>query len=74
MTWIINYFKSLGNLIVSIVTMLMDIVKGGIQLIKMLPEYLNYIAEMYSILPAWITIFCLGVISIWAIWALRKAL
>lgn len=74
MTWLINFFKSIGSLIVSLVTLVIDIAKGGIQLVKMLPDFLGYVADLYSILPSWITVFCLGVVSVWAIWALRKAL
>lgn len=74
MTWIINFFKSIGSLIISVVTLLIDAIKGGIQIIMMLPEYINYASETIAILPSWISIFCIGIIAIAAIWAIRKAL
>ena len=74
MTWIINFFKSIASLVVSLVTLVIDAIKGGIQIIMMLPDYINYAADTIAMLPSWLSVFCIGIIAIAAIWAIRKAL
>ena len=74
MTWLINFFKSIASLIVSLVTLIIDAIKGGVQIVIMIPQYITYAADTISMLPSWISIFCIGIIAIAAVWAIRKAL
>lgn len=74
MTWLIDFFKSLGSLVVSLATLIWDAIYGGIQIIEMLPQYISYASDTIAMLPSWLSVFCIGIIAIAAVWAIRKAL
>lgn len=69
-----DLIKSIGQLIVSIVQFFIDGIKSIIMLIVMIPQYISYLAQMVSILPAWIIVFLGGIITITVIWTIRKAI
>lgn len=69
-----DLIKSIGQLIVSIVQFFIDGIKSIIMLIVMIPQYISYVAQMISILPAWIIVFLGGIITITVIWTIRKAI
>lgn len=74
MSWLIDFFKSLGQLITSGIQFLIDGVKSIIMLITMIPEYVGYVANMISILPAWLIVFLGGLTAITIIWTIRRAI
>lgn len=73
MSWLINFFKSLGTLIIALIKFVFDGIKSVIMLIVMIPDYISYLGNMISILPSWIIIFLTGIIAITVIWTIRKA-
>lgn len=74
MTWLINFFKSIGTLIVSVFTFIIDGIISVIKLIVMIPEYVGYLTQMINILPTWIIVFLIGIVTISVIWTIRKAI
>lgn len=73
MSWLIDFFKSIGSIIISLVQLLIDAIKSIIMLITMIPEYITYLGNMIQILPAWIIVFLTGIVTITVIWTIRKA-
>ena len=74
MSWLINFLQSITYLVVSVFQMIIEGILGIIQIIIMIPQYINYVSNLLVILPTWLSAFCLGIIAISVIWAIRKAL
>lgn len=66
--------KSFGNLIVSLVQLIIDAITGVLSLLGMIPQYVNYAASVISMMPAWFSVFCIGILTISVLWAIRRAL
>lgn len=74
MSWLIDFFKSVGSLIVSFFTFIIDGFVSIIKLIVMIPEYVGYVSQMFQVLPTWIIAFLVGILTITVIWTIRKAI
>ena len=74
MSWLIDFFKSIGDLIVSFFNFLIDGITSIIKLIVMIPEYVSYISQMFQVMPYWIIAFMVGILTISVIWTIRKAI
>lgn len=73
-SYILDILKAIGNFIISIIQLIIDTITGVIQLLLMLPEYITYLSNLIGILPNWLSVFCLGIVAIMVIWAIRKAI
>ena len=51
MTYIVEFFKALGDIISSIVEFIVDLVTGLIDFFLMLPDYVDMIMDLISQLP-----------------------
>lgn len=71
---IFNLLKSFANLIVSLGQLILDAITGVINIITMIPTYVNYVADVIDILPAWLSVFALGILTITVVWAIRRAI
>ena len=74
MSWLIDFFKSIGTLIISVFNFIIDGFVSVIKLIVMIPEYVSYLTQMIQVLPYWIIAFLVGIITITVIWTIRKAI
>ena len=74
MSWLINFFKSIGTLVYSIFNFIISGFISVIKLIVMIPEYVGYISQMIQVLPTWIIAFLIGIVTITVIWTIRKAI
>lgn len=74
MSWLIDFFKSIGSLIISVFNFIIDGFVSVIKLILMIPEYVGYLTQMIQVLPVWIIAFLVGIITITVIWTIRKAI
>lgn len=74
MSWLIDFFKSIGDLIVSFFSFLIDGITSIIKLIVMIPEYVSYVSQMFQVMPTWIIAFMVGILTISVIWTIRKAI
>lgn len=74
MSWIIDFFKSIGSLIYSVFNFVISGIVSIIKLIIMIPEYVGYLTQMIQVLPSWIIVFLVGIITISVIWTIRKAI
>lgn len=72
--FIIDLLKSFGNFIQSICQLIIDAVVGVFQLISMIPDYVEYASSVISMMPSWFAVFCIGILTISVIWAIRKAI
>lgn len=70
---IVDLITSLGKFIYEIGRLIVQTITGIFQLIAMLPNYVSYVADVISILPSWLTVFSVGILTISVIWAIRKA-
>ena len=74
MTWLVNFFKSIGTLVYSIINFVISGFISVIKLIVMIPEYVGYLTQMINVLPFWIIAFLVGIVTITVIWTIRKAI
>ena len=74
MTWIVNFLKSIGSLVIALVKFIFDGIQSIVMLIVMIPEYISYLGNMVSILPSWIIVFLTGIVAITVIWTIRRAI
>lgn len=71
--WLIDFFESIGNLIVALITMIVDTITSLFQLITLIPEYITYIGNWFTTLPNFMFAFMILIPSILFIWMIRKA-
>lgn len=57
MTWIINFFKDIKSIIESLVTLIISLVTGLVNLIKMIPTVLANITSAIGFLPTCLLAF-----------------
>lgn len=63
MTYIVDFFKSLGDIISSIVDFIVDFFEGLINFFLSLPDYIEIIFEFIDIIPDFAKAFIIMLIS-----------
>lgn len=72
MSWIFDFFTSVGEIIVSLITFLVDSIISLFQLILLLPRYLTYLFDIFNLLPAFVLPFALMSLTILIIWLVKE--
>lgn len=68
MTAILNFLKSIGSLIVSLVSFIMQMIESLGTLITQIPAFISFLSASVTILPAVIIPFVLASISIYVVY------
>lgn len=72
MSWLIDFFKSIGTLIVTVVSLLVHTLTSVFNLIAQLPSYLEYVLNWLACLPDFLFVFVVVIPMICIIWGLKK--
>lgn len=73
MSWLVDFFKSIGTLIVTFVTLIVQALISMFKLIAMLPTYLSYVINWLGCLPDFLFVFAVVIPIICIIWGIKKA-
>lgn len=64
MIYIVDFFKSLGDIISSIVDAIVDFFTGLVTFLTDIPEYVEIVTDFLDLLPAEIKVFAVMVLSV----------
>ena len=73
MSWLIDFFKSIGSLILTVFVLIVQTFTSMFQLIQLIPSYLTYVTNWLSSLPDFIFVFAVVIPLICIIWGIKKA-
>lgn len=73
LTWIVDFLKSIGSLILTVFVLIIQTFTSMFQLIQLIPSYLTYITSWLSSLPDFIFVFAVVIPLICIIWGIKKA-
>lgn len=71
--WLIDFFRSIGDIIVTLITLVIQTFTSIIQLIGLIPSYISYLAHWFALIPNFLFPFIIIIPTILIIWFLKKA-
>lgn len=72
MLWLINFFKSIADLVVTLVSMVINTLVSIVELVLMIPSYVTYIVKLINSLPNFVYVFIVIIPAIMVIWTFKR--
>lgn len=74
MSWLIDFFESIGTIVLTLISLVISTITSVINLFLMLPKYLSYIVNLFNLLPAFLFPFFIIIPTIIVIWTIKRAM
>lgn len=72
MNWLVGFFQSIAQLIISVFNFIIDGIKAVITLIGVIPSYITFVFNLFLLLPGFIQVVFGLIFIILILWLVRS--